>query len=523
MSTLIVSNGVVNLDSTVNASDVFTNGVLVDNATGLLNRATTGAGNQWSNGLFRNDAGQIKYVDATSGLPTPVYWSNGLPFDSNGALCVSSGSVASYSNGIPLAANGAVCVNASALASERFASSLNRRAQQRISATATRTKMWGRYKVVIGSDNFTSLRLLFQGTYQASTGDANVGNDVLIEACAFEKETGGAAFTQVRFGGSLSGTIPDGTNGYFSDPILPSDFGLAKFTRGEVYWVRVLCSVSSSSHGFATPLNFIASVSSAGGASLLFNPVTCSAGPVYGTGNSVYGTGTGGTGPSDFTFTGNLSPIVVGVPEGTAGKYVVGIGDSIVHGTGETAGGGSWYQGFFARALVNSDFVTEPIAGLGYGWPGTSAPTWSVNPSANSQWLLQYGNVAVEEYGTNSANYAGSSAIWAMLKARNYKIIRTKLLTITTSTDGWATTANQTKVAAWTTPTGDRIIFNGQVAAQAGILYDTFVDFDATMLDSGDRDLWKAPGFTADGTHPTSAGHETMATQVRTAIANIVL
>lgn len=95
-------------------NDPFCNGVLVDNATGTYNRGSTGAGNQWGNGVFRNNAGQIKYVDATAGLPNPVFWSNGLPFDSNGALCVSTAAASTYSNGVPFAANGAVATTVSA-------------------------------------------------------------------------------------------------------------------------------------------------------------------------------------------------------------------------------------------------------------------------------------------------------------------------------------------------------------------------------------------------------------------------
>jgi hypothetical protein len=53
------------------------------------------------------NAGQIRYVDATAGLPVNTVWLNGLP-TSDGALCVSSGATATWANGIPFAANGAV-------------------------------------------------------------------------------------------------------------------------------------------------------------------------------------------------------------------------------------------------------------------------------------------------------------------------------------------------------------------------------------------------------------------------------
>lgn len=514
---LPIINGQIALTSDADGvSDVFLGSLRIENGAAPKIRATTSIGTYGANGLAFDATGRLSYVDATAGLPVGATYASGLPVSSAGAVCVSSDAAAYWSNGVPFAANGAVSASFAPSATLRFASSQNRRAQKKSVATATQRKMWGRYKVIIGSDNFTSLRLLFQGTYQDASGDVNLGNDVAIEACAFEKETGGAAYTQVFFGGSLTGTVPNGTSEYLSDPILPSAFGLAKFTRGEVYWIRVLCSVDATGKGFPVA-NFSAS-SATGGSSLRYNPATCAFGAVYGTGNSVY-TNPGGGGPTDYNFDGAFNPLVIGTPEGTAGKYVVGIGDSIVQERDDTApGGAGWYKGFFMRSLVNSDFTTNPIAGCNFGFSGTSASMWAVNPRTHSEYLLKYANVGVEEFGTNLADYSGSATIWALLKGKGYKVIRTKLLTTTTSTDGWATTVNQTKVAAWTSPSGNRIVFNNDVAAQAGTLYDTFVDFDVDVLGT-DRDLWKAPGYTADGIHPTSLAHELMAVRMRTAIA----
>ena len=104
----VTSNDVLLGTGAVGANDPFHNGVLKDNGTGTLNRATLSDGAYWSNGIFRNAAGQLQYADYTAGLPTPTYWVNGLPYDSAGALCISTDAEATYSNGIPFAANGAV-------------------------------------------------------------------------------------------------------------------------------------------------------------------------------------------------------------------------------------------------------------------------------------------------------------------------------------------------------------------------------------------------------------------------------
>lgn len=89
------------------ATDTYQNGILTS-ASGGLNRAVAAGGDEYTNGVLVTDTGQVRYVDATAGLPADTVWSNGLP-RSGGALCISTNSVATYSNGIPLATNGAVC------------------------------------------------------------------------------------------------------------------------------------------------------------------------------------------------------------------------------------------------------------------------------------------------------------------------------------------------------------------------------------------------------------------------------
>jgi len=108
MSVLYFADGVLTLSTdSVEATDTFSNGVLLSAAG--LNRAIDSGGDEYSNGLLRTDSGQLRYVDATSGLPVGTTWRNGLPF-SGGALCISTDAAVTYSNGMPFAANGAVAV-----------------------------------------------------------------------------------------------------------------------------------------------------------------------------------------------------------------------------------------------------------------------------------------------------------------------------------------------------------------------------------------------------------------------------
>lgn len=106
----IASDKIQLTSAAVNASDAYQNGVRVSAGTPLARAATSG-GVATNNGILMSATGQTVYVDATAGLPANTQYCNGIPLSSTGALCISTGNMASYSNGLPMAANGAVsCV-----------------------------------------------------------------------------------------------------------------------------------------------------------------------------------------------------------------------------------------------------------------------------------------------------------------------------------------------------------------------------------------------------------------------------
>ena len=403
----------------------------------------------------------------------------------------------------------------------RFASAYNRRALAAVTCTTTQNTLWCRWKCVIGSNNFSSLKINFTGVIHGSSGETNLGNNFTIQQCALEQDAG-PAYTTVTFSGQNSVTVTNGTWELLSDAISPSAFSLSNFARGTVFWVRCLLTCPTLGN---FPVSTV--VSDGNSVTLVYDPVTTGVSSVYGTGAPSYSAGSGGTGPSNYQFPNLFTPILVGVPVDTTGKYVSGVGDSIVYGTGDsqTPGDSGAITGFFGRSLWSAGLTTNPIAGCNFGDYGQSASMWNnlgVNVAPVSTALLNYSNVVVEEFGTNNVQLANSQAIWALAKAAGNKVIRTKLLTETTSTDSWATTINQSKEANFTTPTGDRPIFNAALPAYVGTQIDAFVSFDTSgVLYLVDRDLWAAPGFTADGIHPTSVGHEAMAVVLRPIIASV--
>jgi hypothetical protein len=104
MSVLPVQNDRVQL--TTESGAVWMNGLLMNGDKAVY--ATSSPVN-YSNGIQRTASGAIYCVDATAGLPAGTTWTNGLPFNTLGALCIANNAVVTWSNGIPFDANGAVC------------------------------------------------------------------------------------------------------------------------------------------------------------------------------------------------------------------------------------------------------------------------------------------------------------------------------------------------------------------------------------------------------------------------------
>lgn len=63
----------------------------------------------YSQGLPIDANGQLCLVDATVALPAGAQVQDGLALTASG-LCTSTGSQVSWCNGLPMAANGAVCI-----------------------------------------------------------------------------------------------------------------------------------------------------------------------------------------------------------------------------------------------------------------------------------------------------------------------------------------------------------------------------------------------------------------------------
>lgn len=284
------------------------------------------------------------------------------------------------------------------------------------------------------------------------------------------------AFTQVKFSGSASGSIADGAT-------LLSDVVSVDMPDGAIFWVRTY--------------------------------LTCTAGIVYSaaageTSPGISGSEIGVSGITDKTMggaigdsTGVYAPIVI---LGTAIQPSIAIhGDSRAFGSGDSEDG-SQDSGNLQRTLsdrfviVNLSKSGDRAAKLANGYTKRNA-------------VADYCTHVIVQTGTNDIRSDGRTA--AQVRADNETVAAlypTKTVfgatvePISTSTDSWATIANQT-------PTGnnsERIAYNNLV--RAGLTgFAGFFDLADVAESSRDSGKWKvtgsAFGYTVDGVHPCRAGY----------------
>ncbi|WP_309383849.1 SGNH/GDSL hydrolase family protein [Cerasicoccus frondis] len=217
---------------------------------------------------------------------------------------------------------------------------------------------------------------------------------------------------------------------------------------------------------------------------------------------------------------------------------VIGLGDSILHGTGDAtnptpvlAG-----NGYFNRAATNLE-GTDTVGMLNLARHGESANTF-VNSHAMRGEFLEFANVVVEEYGTNDIGSGGTGnvdqlytnvqAIWQLARdAGVEKVLRTNLLPRTGSESyNWVSKEDQTPNSGW----GDgekRDIFNGYLAtALSEGKIDVLVDTLTAVADPTDDHYWISTGAndyaTSDGTHLSRTGNELAAVPLRAAFEAIL-
>lgn len=290
-----------------------------------------------------------------------------------------------------------------------------------VTSAGTQLNVRGRSYFFIGSGDMSRLRLSFTSWLLAAANITLYTDDYTIVKVTIEKDgaTSLANTCQVTFG-TLSGTpgsrtalITAGSTDQQSDDILPSAFGLTKFTVGDKYWIRSEVSVASA--GLHLPKGPI--LNTLGGEiSGTIDPATFVGGAVDSWGAMAFTSGFG-------SYQSLYVPIVLGsFVTGDPPTYLA-CGDSLVVGQNDTFG---LLQGGIQRAWFDSNGTSNPLGGLKAALGGSTADMWNVTNSTKPQAYMKYAKYLVEEFGANEyLTSPGTAVATAMAKS---SVIYTKWL-----------------------------------------------------------------------------------------------
>lgn len=325
----------------------------------------------------------------------------------------------------------------------------------------------------------SSLKIAVGNWYiqETSTGKETGTGGTATFTASVEYPSG--TFTQIKFGGSPSIVAADLTTAF-------SDFVSVSIPHGALFWIR-LYGVYSVTGVF---VSFPAGTSIDSG-----NGAACT--------NAASGVADQTMGGTVATTFPNVGWSPVAIFGRTAAKSMFLMGDSRQRGQTDTAP---------VNAEHNMGEIAPSLAAYGYinaGIGGTTINGWLTGNARQLELLNMCPNmIVVSEMGINdiTALRVGSTIIadhqtaQALIKKPMYL---TTLPPISTSTDAWATTVNQTTHAT----NAARNTYNGLVRAvpawAAG--YFEVANVNETSQGSG---IWKAPGFTTDGVHETSSANE---------------
>lgn len=389
-----------------------------------------------------------------------------------------------------------------------------------------KTKHIARARFTVAGDasemvlNFANLWLNLTGV-----GATNTGNAITVTKVAVEKD-GTSQFSPVLFAGGRSTTLSDGQYDVLSDPLMPSAFGLSKFSRGEHYWIRVELDIPLTTD--KVPQTFRSTSSLAGTKFAWLDPAV-----------STLTNGVDGVGAFTVTGTG-LDEQAYGYMPMMLGRFIsanvnsfVCIGDSEHFGTGDTVSvnAGNGY-GMFQRAMTAGDDLTDPLPSINLARLSCSTPQF------NNDWIrsyYKYANILVDELGTNDIGLGTGNvttiqnnllAIYSSFKAvqTNGKIVRTYLLPRTTSTDSWATLENQANPAGWGEGQHSNLMNNWFDARKLDGTVNAVVG-RSSMNDAASIYKWAVNGsanyMTADGLHPTMVGHVIRGAELRAVFLSV--
>lgn len=284
--------------------------------------------------------------------------------------------------------------------------------------------------------NITSLTLRYGNFYGTASSAQGDGPGDLVIACSVELGGGtssSGSLVRGYVGGQRQVTIKPGGTADITIPVA--------IAKGAAFYVRT--AVISGTYGIGIFGNW---ASARGGVDNV------------GTGATNSGEGDNGSGGGDQTATGlptgtvfdkMFSPFaLLGTTSDGAYPCVALVGDSVLNGFSDKDDVG------FGRRAAGS------IPHINLAHPGELARQFAVNGTSfalieQRYQMLRFATDVICNYGVNDINSGRSVAalqgdyvtIWNMLKAFGARTRQTTIIPKTTTTDGWTTTTNQTKVS----------------------------------------------------------------------------
>lgn len=323
-------------------------------------------------------------------------------------------------------------------------------------------------------DDISAMTLRWDDRYSGS--ELASGATTTIE-CAIEYPSG--TYTRVTFSGTNQGVMASGGS-IVSDPIAVA------IPNGAMFWLRTWKANTAGMLGADT------------------NPhVLTGFGEATQTGATVPNVVMGGAISSNATYLSTPSAILAM----TKKPSLLLVGDSRVVGLKDLpATSRTGDSGEFARALGGSfGYICCAMSGeSAQGFWGQGAVRRS---------LKQYTSHVICNYGINDLNSGGFNLaqmqtvygnIWATLGAPAFPVYQATLPPMTTSTDSWATVANQTSLGAWE---ATRVATNNWIRTQGDIKLAGILDITLALESSKDSGKWM-PGYVgpADGVHENATG-----------------
>jgi lysophospholipase L1-like esterase len=386
--------------------------------------------------------------------------------------------------------------------------------------TANKMRLTGRSRHKAGKVAITSIGASWTNFYvDTSRVENNVGNAVTIRA---QLEIVGAPtpLVQLTFSGALSGSMPDGSVDFPSDLVSASAFGLSSIPAGQVFFMVTEFTVTSNQYCPAGPA-----------------PQDTGEGATYGDGTQTQI----GTAGAIINQSGGAVTTALPFPSAVVGKTVSPIasaiffGDSLVYGkgdggpSGDGGGGGESNGGMFPRGAwdIGSNYA---LPWARQARTGTQAQQAVANYTKQSG-IWRYATHFLCDLGTNDLNAGRSAAqtvgdlrtLWTaaktagMQRAEQMQIINR----CSSSTDAWATVANQTVLTGFENGGSKKDPLNTSIAANVGSNgLDAYLGMNTEWADTVVTDKIRAPGYTTDGVHPTATAAAAMGADATTRFAS---